>query len=285
MDIPPKGEGKSQMIHVKILPHFKSLFPAGSATYRDRVHELLDSFQHEPWSFMVKACLRHPCWGVADEDSDQVKKALEQLCRQPVADVVHAAFERLTRLIPPETKTIEVHLHPGPAANKGGGATFAPGKVLIGVPTSHDWEIRVQRNCAHEYSHCLRMAIWPHDDHHGFGEARPHNVRDYLVFEGLAEVLADELYPHPDFTSPEISSRDAIAYWDYIEPHLDETGWPAYVKSMFCEDASNLPSMAGYRIGEQIVRTFMGKTGTKAVEIQRLPYEEIYWNSGYLLLR
>ena len=270
------------MPRLNVIPHYEDLFPTPTSTYRERVAHLLETqFAAEPWYDWIKASLRHPCLGAADADPAAIIRRLAALCRQPVVGVVTGALERLTGLVTPETEEIACHLHPGRAPDRGGGLSFAPGKLLLGVAISDDWQGRLERGLAHEYSHTLRMAIWPQDTRHGYGAARALTVRDYLVFEGLAEALADELYPYRGLMPDDLPPPVEAAYWTFIGPQLDATGWPAYIDYILCGSNEDLPGMAGYRVGAQIIRSYMRRHGLPAVGIQKFGYEELYWDSAY----
>jgi hypothetical protein len=63
---------------------------------------------------------------------------------------------------------------------------------------------------AHEYSHLFR----------GFGEHRPDTMREYLVMEGMAMVLAEATFPLRMTASPwwEPSREEKGAFWASFDP-------------------------------------------------------------------
>jgi|GEM_PF-4085054 len=144
-------------------------------------------------------------------------------------------------------------------------------------------DIRLLRNAAHEYSHSVRLALFPQDERHGWGPAVPTTVRAYLVMEGLADALADHLYPwdRPDERLPEPLEA---AYWEAVTPHLGDTGSAAYVDYVIGQ-IPGLPSGAGYAAGTRLVRSFLRHTGTDPVAAQTLTWEEVWSQSAYAFAR
>lgn len=270
------------MTTIQVFLHYQDLFPTETQGYRDRVEELLvTTFRHEPWyDWMIRGSLRHRCLGIPDDATQEITTALTTLTTRPVENVIIAAMTHLTTILPPPMGIIECHVVPGIERDFGGGASFAPGKMLLGLPLSEHWADSLRRNCAHEYSHTLRMAAWPQDTRHGFGEGHEYSIREYLVFEGAAECLAHQMYPqeHPD-----IGPMEERTYWDYIRPYLDEVGLPGYIRAMFT-DIPGVPFLLGYRIAERIVAAYLQTTGHTAVTMQNHPFEAVYWQSNYPFL-
>ena len=95
--------------------------------------------------------------------------------------------------------------------------------------------------------------------------------------QGLADALADDLYPwdRPDERLPAALEP---AYWAAVTPHLDETGWDAYV-AYVAGEIPGLPPASGYAAGTRLVRSFLRHTGTDAVAAQTLPWETV-WKGG-----
>jgi uncharacterized protein YjaZ len=269
------------MLNIALFEHYRHLFPNASAGYRDKVQVVLaSSFAQEPWLNWVQACFRHRCLGIPDEDTEGITQALAQLCKQPVEEVAKETLVRMNSILPLEMTSLECHLYPSEEPNASGGMSFAPGKMLIAVPTGKDWAIQVQRNCVHEYSHSLRMALWPQDQRHGYGPAVSYNLRHYLIFEGLAITLENEIYPRSE-NRDEINPQQEEQYWLTICPHIEETGWPAYINYILCAGHKSFPVTFGYQIGAKIVQSYKEKHNIRSMDIQRLPYDEIYWNSNY----
>ncbi|WP_127585624.1 hypothetical protein [Paenibacillus koleovorans] len=55
-------------------------------------------------------------------------------------------------------------------------------------------------------------------------------MRDYLAFEGLAMVLSETLFPHPDFPPDEVSEESEAQFW--VTTDFDTIGMEAYMKFM-----------------------------------------------------
>ena len=114
-----------------------------------------------------------------------------------------------------------------PAVDRaGGGCTIAPGKILVALRVDALARTRLARNIAHEYSHGVRMASRPQAAD-GYGEHVPYSVRDHLVFEGLASVLVETLYPAA-MEDPEVSAEEELRWG--AKADLDAKGTLAYVE-------------------------------------------------------
>ena len=133
---------------------------------------------------------------------------------------------------------------------------------------------RLKRNIAHEYSHTVRMVQKPQATAHGFGEAIPYSMRDYLVFEGLAIVLSESLYAHPAFPPHEVSEESEAQFWATTD--FDAVGMDAYMKYM---------TKQAYEIAAKIVRNYVAAHNISIIEAHSMSDEELFWNSGYPFIR
>jgi len=263
---------------IQVLAHYRTLQEAPD--YNGALEALLaEHFGGEPWERLVRLSARH---SFAQPGRPAPEPLLQRLCASDLDRRAEDALRRLVALLPPPRGPVRCHVLPSLTAAMGG-CSYAPGKMLIALADKDVLESRLLRNVAHEYSHSVRLALWPQDAAHGCGPAQPHSVRAYLVMEGLADALADHLYPwdRPDARLPEALEP---AYWDAIAPHLDETGSAAYV-SWVVGEMPGLPSGAGYAAGTRLVRSFLRASGTDAVAAQTLPWERVYWASAYAFAR
>lgn len=240
------------------------------------MRDLIDRvFGNEPKVAFIRLCMSGPCLGARD---DEVQLALDRLAvlgELDVDGVVRSCLEHLCRLIPPSFSQLDCHIYPGIETAQGGGATFGPGKLLIAVPISEDWAMRVRRNCAHEYSHAVRMAAFPAPWTARPTEVNPLTVRESLIFEGLAETLAQDLYPCPPLEPPPLTEDEAAAYWAFVTPHLDETGTEAYFRYIVAHRTPGVRVRAGYLAGTSIVRAFLIARGLTSSEAQLLSWAEL----------
>lgn len=122
------------------------------------------------------------------------------------------------------------------------------------------------------------MRLWPPDERFSYGPAYRYTVREYVVFEGLAENSAAELYPHPAFPGPALPDGVVRKFWQAVKPHRHLESWDAY--RLFLQPDPDLPPGIGYKVGYQVVRSFLNQTGLTALAAHRLPYEEILPGSG-----
>jgi uncharacterized protein YjaZ len=97
-------------------------------------------------------------------------------------------------------------------------------------------------------------------------------VREALVLEGLAEALADELYPAPELRSP---PGPVEAWWRRASPHLEERGLDAYIRHVLAP--------GGYAAAEDLVRRHLRATRRTAVSLQRAPAATILPAAGQII--
>ena len=161
---------------------------------------------------------------VSDPNRDRL---FQKLLDCDLTRIAHETFDRVTTLLPSPVEEIVCHIVPA-VGSKGGGACYAPGKILICVPSDELSPVRLKRNIAHEYSHTYRYAIKSMETQFGFGDAVPYRVRDYLIFEGLAGVLAETLFPHPGLPAPEVSADKEADFWRTTD--LEAVGMDAYIQ-------------------------------------------------------
>lgn len=261
----------------RVFPHYRQLLSVTGEEYQQRLEELAARvFAGEAWyeravKVAVAAGTAPP--GVAPAAE------LAALAASNMAELAHAQLARLLAAAPPPTGLVECHLFPCLHPDRRGGFNYAPGKMLIVMPLVDLWATRLIRNITHEYSHTLRMVRWPTDERHGYGPAYPYTVRDFLVFEGLAENLVEQFAADPAFPPPDVPAADETLFWDGFGRHLHLTGTEAYM--VFQRAAPGLPWRTGYDVGYRVVRSFLERCGLTALEAHRLPYEEIYRASAY----
>ena len=225
----------------------------------------------EPFRWMIKGSIRNAVkpFGL----NPHRDRLFQELIDHDLNRVVRDSLQNLTTLLPPPMNKFEVHILPAVDA-KGGGASYAPGKILLCIQIDEFSPIRARRNTAHEYSHAIRMVQKPQDTKHGYGEAVPYSLRDYLVFEGLASVLPEVLYPHDAFQPVEITEARERDFWKSIDP--EAIGMDAYIKYM---------TRVAYEIGAIIVRSYLKNENKTIIGAHSIDDEELYWKSGYPYIR
>ncbi|MBC7870652.1 MAG: hypothetical protein H7Y09_07410, partial [Chitinophagaceae bacterium] len=155
-----------------------------------------------------------------------------------------------------------------------------PGYIMTTYGVADDYTLpRVKGATAHELHHNLLFA------------ARPKNfmtettVADYMIYEGLAESFAAELYGEEvvgyyvtDFDDSRLEATKKI-----LHDGLEKTGFDV-IRSYIFGDSINqmqgreqigLPDFAGYAIGYRIVQQYLQRTGKSVVEATFVPADEI----------
>jgi len=226
---------------------------------------------NQPYKWMIRGSINNASKPFASDPHRD--KQFQKLLDLDLEKIAYEAFDQVTRLLPPPVDEILCHIVPA-IESKGGGACYAPGKILLALRIDDLSPFRLRRNIAHEYSHTIRYIQKPIESDFGFGEAIPYSVRDFLIFEGLASVLPETLYPHIELPVPEVSSESEAAFWEKTK--LDATGMDAYIEYM---------SMKAYEIGSRIVRKYLETHKISIVEAHYLSDEELFWNSGYPFIR
>lgn len=254
---------------IRVFNYIEELIHVDSDTFAatlDRLSDELSTNQPYPFNFFAQASIRNAVKPFVIDNSRDEK--MQQLVNVDLSSVGKACCERVSTLLPSSINDIEVHIFPA-IERFGGGCTIAPGKILVCVKVDELAPVRLQRNIAHEYSHSVRMTIKPQATEHGYGEEVPYSVRDYLVFEGLAMLVSDILYPAP-IPPIELSDEDEETWWRGA--NLDAVGVEGYVNHI---------DQRAYEIGSRIVRTYMQNQGVSIMEAHNLTDHELYWNSGY----
>ena len=257
---------------IKVFNHIEELINIDNDTFTytlDRLSEELSKNQPDPFDFFVQASIRNAVKPFVSESSRDER--LQQLIELNLTEVAEGSCERVSTLLPSPIEDIEAYIFP--AFDRGGGCTVAPGKIFISVKIDEWAPVRLQRNIAHEYSHSVRMTQKPQATDHGYGEEMPYTVRDYLIFEGLAMVSSDILYP-ASLPPYELDDKDEDAWWN--EANLDAVGSDGYINHI---------GLIAYEIGSRIVRTYMDNHGISIMQAHYLTDNELYWNSGYKKIR
>ncbi|GMA62961.1 DUF2268 domain-containing protein [Alicyclobacillus fastidiosus] len=257
---------------IKVFNYIAELIHVDDDTLANTLDGLSDELsknQPYPFNFFVQASIRNAVKPFVSESTRDGR--LQRLMNFDLKKVAEESCERVSTLLPSPIEDIEVHIFP--AFDRGGGCTIAPGKVFVSVKIDDLAPVIIQRNFAHEYSHSVRMTQKPQAAEHRYGEEIPYTVRDYLVFEGLAMVCSDILYP-AQISPIELSEADEDAWWN--EANLDAVGGEAYV---------NYIGQRAYEIGSRIIRAYMQNQGVSVLEAHYVTDRELYWNSGYNKIR
>ncbi len=249
---------------IRVDNHIPELIGLDDAGFADQVERLKRRLSRSnPVAVLARRTIGGAVEGLKTaSDRDQ---QLHTLLELDPAGAARGVLRLLTAEIPPAHGRITCHLIPN-AGNRGSGNCFGDDRLLITVPCQGDALPWVGFVLAHEYSHT----------HRDFGEHEPDTVRDYLVFEGLAMVLAEIMVPKPTpYPWDNVTAEQEVGFWQTVD--LDARGVEAYTMYMRHD--------AAYETGARIVRAYLNRHRVSIVEAHRLPNNELYWGSGYPLLR
>lgn len=111
---------------------------------------------------------------------------LHGLLEQDLSTVARTTLLHLAGALPPLAGRMICHLVPN-GGRRGSGTGWGKDRLLATAPCKGDAGSWLRFVIAHEYSHTQR----------NFGLFQPETVRDHLIFEGLAMVLAETMVPKP----------------------------------------------------------------------------------------
>jgi len=197
----------------------------------------------------------------APDRDELLRQALD---RNPVG-VARAILRELTDMLPPADGSITCHLVPN-GGDRGSGNCFGSDRLLAAVPCKGELEPWIRFVVAHEYSHTQR----------GFRLSDQDAVRDFLIFEGLAMVLAEICVPSIGLMFREESSDEQVTQF-WADADFEVRGLDGYMTEMGRDGA--------YEAGARIIRGYLQRHGISIADAHRRENRELYWESGYPLLR
>lgn len=257
---------------IRIENHILQLVNTNEDAYTQYLDELMKKLSvNQPFSWMIKGSINNASKAMISYPNRN--ELLQKLLEYDLTHTAHSAFTEITRQLPSPVEEVVCHILPA-IDSKGGGACYAPGQILLMIRADELSPVRLKRNLAHEYSHTLRFVRKPLDVEFGFGDAVPYSIRDFLILEGLASVLAENLFPHPNISTPEVSEEQEADFWEKAD--LNAVGMDAYIKYMH---------QRAYEIGSRIVRSYLTTHSTSIIAAHKKSDEELYWESGYSFIR
>lgn len=163
-----------------------------------------------------------------------------------------------------------------------------PGQLIVLV-WPNDYNVpRLPAAAAHEFHHNVRLSYEPWSPDTTVGQ--------YLVIEGLAEAFAGELCGE-DKTGPwahALTDEQHESLRPLYRDSLEITGFNEIRRYMFGDmtppgiaeappqpSGPAIPQSAGYSIGYRLVREYMKRTGSSAVQATYVPWRDIVEQSGY----
>src|SRR5690606_16787676 len=118
------------------------------------------------------------------------------------------------------------------------------------------WDVWLPYVFAHEFHHSSRLVWFPWEhlgDRLSFTDGRPFTLLDNMVYEGLADVFAQEIFPRMRPPWTQLSRSDEQTAWKRLRPRLGQTNLSAIRLAMF-GDGVTIPYWSGYAIGYWIVQ-------------------------------
>ncbi len=195
---------------------------------------------------------------------DRDELLLELLDQNP-AGAARTMLLELTAILPPVDGYVTCHLAPN-GGDRGSGNCFGSDRLLTTVPCKGEMEPWMRFVIAHEYSHTQR----------GIRLSDQDTVRDFLIFEGLAMVLAETYVPTIGLMFREESSDEQVArFW--ADADLGARGLDGYMAEMGRDGA--------YEAGARVIRAYQQHHGTSIADAHRRENRELYWESGYPRLK
>jgi len=178
-------------------------------------------------------------------DAPNRDELLERLVKQDPARVAREALHRVAGVLPAVRRRIRCHLLPT-GGNRGSGCRFGDDRLIVAAPCEGDAASWLRFVITHEYSHT----------HRAFGEHHADTVREDLVFEGLAMVLAETIFPKLElYPWDAVTAEQEAEFWEGIDPEVRGLEW--YLQYMSHD--------AAYEVGAQVVGAYL--LGT----VSRLP--------------
>lgn len=138
------------------------------------------------------------------------------------------------------------------------GLTPQAGLILLFMAPWGPWDQWLPYVLAHEHHHSSRLIWFPWEPVGGqlrLQDGRPFTLLDTMVYEGLADTFAQELYPHMRAPWTQLRRSDEPIAWKRLRPRLGETDLGAIQAAMF-GDGVRIPFWAGYALGYWIVQGF-----------------------------
>lgn len=165
----------------------------------------------------------------------------------------------------------------GPIRSFSGNGSATGYLSLTLLPTPENLE-RLEAAAVHELHHNLRYApggvVW---------DPSAVVVGEQVVSEGLADAFARQLHGDAGYTPiglPHLDDDDVLAR---VVSGLEVSGMQHFVAWVHGDEAAarfgaepvGLPTGAGYAVGNRLVDTYLGATGTTAVQALHVPSREI----------
>lgn len=205
------------------------------------------------------------------------------------AERARAAFAPYAARIPLEAVTVALVLtdqaRSNPLDRGYSGFGGIPGYVLTTYSDPNDYTLpRIGGATVHELNHNVRFTLFPFNP-------MTVTVGEYSIAEGLAEAFAAELYGEDvvGYYVTDITPDDLATARRVIAGALDATGFNVVRGYIFGDviaqamgrPAQGVPNFAGYAVGYHVVRRYLERSGTTAVEATFVPAREIIAESGY----
>ncbi|WP_199624841.1 DUF2268 domain-containing putative Zn-dependent protease [Paenibacillus alkalitolerans] len=255
-------------MNITVNNYIPDLINLNDFDYTEYLNSLIEELSYDqPHKWMIKGSIKNASIPfVSIQNRDQL---FQRLIEFDLSHIAHETVKKVSALLPCSVGEVNLHIIPA-IESKGGGACYSPGNILLAIRIDELSPVRLQRNIAHEYSHTVRLVQKPTETEFGFGEAVQYKVRDYLIFEGLANVFPELLFSHPNIHAPEVTEQQEVDFWNTVD--LEAEGIEGYINNI---------GLRAYEIGSRIIRHYLNKHGTTIEKMHYSTDDELFWNSGY----
>lgn len=156
------------------------------------------------------------------------------------------------------------------------GLSPGPNKIILNLHPQNDWLHHLAYTVAHEYHHSAWFS-------RKFEYRNPWTLLQWIIHEGRADHFA-ERFSNTEvrkWWTKSLSPQAEQAVWSVMKPLLYNADMLTTSKYVF-GDGQNVPWLAGYQIGYNIVAAFLAKNPNLTTEQWSLMgAEEIFLMSGY----
>jgi hypothetical protein len=251
-------------VRLRVYNHISELFGLDDSAFAIQVERLKKRLSRSnPVAVLTRRTIDDATEALANAPDRDV--LLRHVLQRRVPGAARTLLAQLSVEIPPVEGRIVCHLLPT-GGDRGSGNAFGAYRFLAAVPCRGDVASWLAFVIAHEYSHTQRGYRLDHNN----------TVRDFLIFEGLGMVLGEAIAPEIGRTFREGATDEQVTnFWSAAD--LEARGLESYVEYMGRDGA--------YEAGARVVRSYLQLHGLSIAAAHRLTNQQLYWESGYPLVR
>jgi uncharacterized protein YjaZ len=163
------------------------------------------------------------------------------------------------------------------------GYTPRSGLILLFLAPRGTWDLWLPYSLAREYHHSARLVWFPWEhvgNHLRFTDGRPFTLLDRMVYEGLADIFAQRLFPSMRAPWIQMRREDEATAWKRLRPRLGQTSL-AHIQTAMFGDGVTIPFWSGFVIGYWIVQGFRVRYPSATLEdLLHMDARAIFQESG-----